>query len=368
MKDKLHIVSFDVPTFPLYGGTIDVYHKIMQLSSVFEIELHCFRKGNEVIDEQLKHYCKKVHYYNRQKGWGKVMSLAPYIVKTRHSKRLLDYLKSNPGKVLFEGIHTTSIAYQLDKDRLVLRAHNIEHDYYSALSSATKNLFKKLYYKVESIKLRKFEQKTFKYFSKVAAISNSDLEYISPLVTNTMVVYPFHGIKQSDLGKSFDLNSIVYFGNFSVEENENAAIELIRAAAGSKFSLKFLGSRFSTRLIKLCELNQIQIHHNPTDEELNEAIKTSEFTVLISNQATGIKLKLIRALHFSNKIILSGELDPDNLLKDYCLVSDKTSILNWIREDSIEYPQKLAQKNRRSILKEFSDQENGRKLIELING
>ncbi|MCX6283192.1 MAG: mannosyltransferase, partial [Bacteroidetes bacterium] len=43
MEQHLHIVSFDIPYPPDYGGVIDVYYKIKTLSEAgVKIHLHCF--------------------------------------------------------------------------------------------------------------------------------------------------------------------------------------------------------------------------------------------------------------------------------------------------------------------------------------
>ena len=40
---KLHIISFDNPYPPVYGGVIDVFYKIKDLHAEgYEIYLHCF--------------------------------------------------------------------------------------------------------------------------------------------------------------------------------------------------------------------------------------------------------------------------------------------------------------------------------------
>jgi hypothetical protein len=366
LKDRLHIIAFDVPRFPLYGGTVDIYYKVFALASVYEIELHCYRSDSELIDNELELKCDKVHYYKRNKKWYNLLSLKPFIVKSRNSRRLLDYLNQVPGKILFEGIHTTAIANGLDKSRIILRTHNVEKHYYNSLSSASRNLFKKVYYYSESVKLSRYELNTIKLFPKVATISESDSSYFSGFKINCGVVYPFNGLENNQKLKDFETNTIVYFGNFSVEENENAAKAIIKATAETDFNVKLLGSKFSHKLIELCKKYNVQTIHNPSDEELNKEIQSSEFTILISDQSTGIKLKLIRALHFGNKIILSKELDPDNLLNDYCLVQERDWILDRLKHGIMEYPEELLNKDRSSILGTFSDEINGQKLKELI--
>ena len=70
-NNKLHIVSFDVPFPPNYGGIIDVFYKIKALSELgVEIYLHAFeyKTGKS---EELEKICKKVYYYPRKTSYNK---------------------------------------------------------------------------------------------------------------------------------------------------------------------------------------------------------------------------------------------------------------------------------------------------------
>ena len=68
MSKHIHIISFDIPYPPIYGGIIDVFYKIKSLHKLgYRITLHCFQY--KVKDEQtvLNEYCERVIYYPRKK-------------------------------------------------------------------------------------------------------------------------------------------------------------------------------------------------------------------------------------------------------------------------------------------------------------
>jgi len=59
---KLHIVSFNIPYPPNYGGVIDVFYKIKELHQLnIEIYLHCFEYDRPQ-QKELEKYCKNVFY------------------------------------------------------------------------------------------------------------------------------------------------------------------------------------------------------------------------------------------------------------------------------------------------------------------
>ena len=56
-EQRLHIVSFDVPFPPNYGGVVDVFYKIRALHKLgVKIHLHCFEYGRGE-QKELDKYC-----------------------------------------------------------------------------------------------------------------------------------------------------------------------------------------------------------------------------------------------------------------------------------------------------------------------
>src|SRR4030095_11313808 len=135
MGPQLHIISFNVPYPPDYGGVMDVFYKIKALHDYgVDITLHCFEYGRKE-SEVLNQVCKEVFYYKREHSFRDFTSPTPYIVKTRKSSDLLKNLTADEAPVLFEGLHT---CYYLDHEELnkrvkAVRMHNVEWDYYRHL-------------------------------------------------------------------------------------------------------------------------------------------------------------------------------------------------------------------------------------------
>ena len=139
-------MSFDIPSPPSYGGVIDVYYKVKALAELgVKVHLHCFEYGRERAKD-LKELCTEVHYYSRRQGKYQLLSNLPFVVTSRRSEALLTRLLKDDHPILFEGLHT---CYYLGDPRLLgrtrlVRAHNVEHDYYAALAKAEEGLVIKL--------------------------------------------------------------------------------------------------------------------------------------------------------------------------------------------------------------------------------
>ena len=116
-----------------------------------QIILHCFEYGRQP-SKELEDLCFKVHYYPRKSGIKYLLHSDPYIVSTRNANSMPNNLLGDSFPVLFEGLHTTAIADQCveAKKMTLVRAHNIEHEYYRGLARSNRNLFTKLFFRSEA--------------------------------------------------------------------------------------------------------------------------------------------------------------------------------------------------------------------------
>jgi hypothetical protein len=298
IEKHIHIVSFDIPYPADYGGVIDVYYKIKELKNAgFQIHLHVFEYGR-IRSKELEDICFSVDYYRRKKGIVNFFSILPYIVKTRSSNDLIKRLKKDNFPILFEGIHTSFPLMKKEfQNRLtLLRAHNVEHDYYRFLSNATSNYFKKIYFFIESLKLRRYEI-ILEKVNAVLSISTSDYIYFNKKYGSAILLNAFHPNNniQSIRGKG---NYLIYHGNLSVEENEKAALFLLQNVFSKiSFPAIIAGKNPSKFLIKeVSKISNVQLIINPDQKEMNRLIRDSHINILPTFQSTGIKLKLFDSI------------------------------------------------------------------------
>lgn len=331
MTKHLHIISLDIPFPADYGGAIDIFYKLKSLSEAgVEISLHCFVYGNRQPNAVLENLCKRVHYYPRITGWKGWHFSLPYIVSSRNHKQMLQNLLSDKDPILFEGLHTTFFANHstlLNRNK-ILRAHNIESEYYSALAKNTKNLFKKCYYYIEASRLKKYEE-NLPHFESILSISEQDyIFHQAHYPTSKHVLLPaFHPFSkiESKLGRG---SYCLFHGNLSVAENVKACEFLIKEVF-SKLSISLIiaGKNPSEILLKLAKGN-IQIIANPSEAQLKQLIADAHIHVLPSFQHTGLKLKLLFALFAGRFCISNDELIESDLLNSITLVTEADS---WIQ-------------------------------------
>ena len=368
MTDKqIHIVAFDVPYPADYGGVIDIYYRIKALYELgFKITLHCFDYGRGE-QPHLSEITEKVYYYSRSKTIWNGLNKRPFIVASRRSKAVLNRLLKDDFPILFEGIHTTWFLENaaIQKRKTFVRTHNIEHDYYAALAENV-GFLKSLYFKLEAYKLHRYESILVKA-SKVLCIKESDAEHIRQLNKNTFVLpasLPELTIKEYVHTELFAL----FNGNLSVPENEAAAIWIIEniwSNNSSLMPLKIAGKNPTERLIKLTNQYKIALISNPSNEEMEALLSKARVHILVSDQSTGVKLKLLAALQTSGHVLVNEKMIDGTNLGEFCTICKSADQfkkqLVYLSENEMDENKFLTRRN--SLLDNYSTKENCSKLF-----
>lgn len=370
VKQALQLVAFNIPYPPDYGGVIDIFYKIKTLHELeVNVYLHCF-EYNRPQAAELEKYCAKVYYYPRKMGVRYQLSLKPYIVTTRVNNQLLNNLSANKAPILFEGLHTcVYLNHPLLKGHVKLvRTHNIEHEYYNHLYHSEKDIYKRIYYRLEAWKLKRFEG-ILKEASHLLCISPYDYAYFNEMHGHSHLIPAFHPFSNinSKLGKG---NYVLFHGNLSVGENIQSVTFLLDKVAGKiNIPLIIAGKDPSVSLMQKASLNQnVHVIANPNQQEMESQIENAHISLIPTFQDTGIKLKLLASL-FSGRFCIANSPMIDNTgLEHLCHRADTS-------EEMIEAVNRLLQldftdeeiERRKVVLKNgFSNRGNAMKIIELI--
>ncbi len=323
MNRKIHIVSFDVPFPPDYGGVLDVYLRAKGLKALgYSVILHCYEYGrgrnhdfSEIADE--------IYYYDRRNGVRSVLSNLPYIIKSRNSEELQGRLLADDFPVLLEGQHCTFWVHELIRNnkKVAVRMHNIEWQYYRDLAHHAKTTSERLFFSLEARKLRKHESQLKQV--PLLCISKSDQEYYRDLGFQT-VYLPVIINPDLVLTPLEAAPFALYHGNLSVPENREAIEKLIRENKRRKFNLPVViaGKNPSAALIKKIEDQGWACIANPGDPELNDLMRSCTLHLLIGFKSSGIKLKVIRALLSGKPCIATKEMTGSSGLENYCEIWD----------------------------------------------
>jgi hypothetical protein len=372
MKDRhIHIISFNIPYPPDYGGVIDVYHKIRWLHKAgVKVHLHCFEYGRQRSPE-LEKLCAEVYYYNRNTSFLNALSGKPYIVKSRESEQLLGTLQKDSYPVLFEALHTCSLlGHPGLKDRFkIYRESNVEHEYYRYLCRAENNLVRKAFFLAESFRLRRFE-KVVKHASLILPVSYADTEYFRekyPQIRSEFLP-SFH--PNDTLGCIPGLGSYaLYHGNLSVPENILAAEYLTdNIFSGLDIQLVIAGKDPPSGLKKkILTKRNIRLVENLPETEMEELIRHAHTNILVTFQPTGIKLKLLNALYKGRFCIVNPLMLEGTGLGAACITAGTTLEMKQRIKESFqkEFSREEIEK-RKELLGPFDNSVKTEQLLRLV--
>jgi len=375
LSNHIHIVAFDNPYPPRYGGVIDIWYKISVLHDAgMMIHLHYFSYGKKKEEEDiLRQYCATVQAYPRKTGWRSQLSIIPYIVYSRKSDALIQDLCRDDHPILFEGLHT---CYYLDDPRLkgrrlLYRESNIEHDYYRHLAKAERNPLKKVFFLCESRKLRHYEQ-VLENSSVMLTVSLADTEYLQRQFPSKQVIRipSFHKDDEviSVPGKG---DFVLYQGNLSVAENTAAVSFLIRKVWNESMPpLVIAGKNPSKSLVRLAKTCQrIRLIANPDDATMSGLLRDAHINLMVTFQPTGLKLKLLNALFNGRFCLVNEAMLAGTGLTSLCSVA---ATPEQFREEigrlfTCTFTEEEIEKRRDILSKIYSNRENGKLLLQCIS-
>jgi hypothetical protein len=369
-ENHLHIIAFDVPYPANYGGVIDVFYRVKALSEAgVKVHLHCFEYGRG--EQEILNRCHEVKYYKRDTSFGKQLSLTPFIVNSRKSEALVLDLLKDDYPILCEGLHTTAILLdkRLRNRKVFVRAHNVEHDYYNGLAEVERCGWKRLFYHVEAWKLRRYEP-VLKNAAGIFAISQKDADYFKQYYNNVTLVPGFSATDSvcSETGRG---EYVLYHGNLSVRENEDAAKWLIENVfAELDLHCIVSGLNPSDKLKKLVDTyTNVTLMANPDDAEMIDLLRQAQVNILVTNQPTGLKLKLLNALYNGRFCLVNSDMVKGTSLDTLCVVADEpkqiiAEIKRLMEEDFTEDDIEERDVQMRQL---YDNEANALKIVEAIS-
>lgn len=368
----LHVVSFDIPYPANYGGVIVVFHQIRALyEQGVKVILHCFQYGERTPQAELEKYCHEVHYYKRSRALWYHLSLLPFIMRTRQHRSLLKRLRKDQHPILFEGMHTAALVLdrRLRSRQKLVRMHNVEWQYYEGLSQSADDIFQKLYFFVESIKLQRIEPKVVLHADELLTLSGHDTAYYSAMKANTHYIAAFHPNKtvESISGRG---KYMLFHGKLSVPDNDKSARWLIREVfSGLDIPFKIAGMEPSDDLKELAgRYDHIELVENPGEAQMENLIRDAQANILVSFQLSGVKLKLINALFRGRFCIVNDAMVKGTDLEQYCYVRNSARDLRQTVEaiSNMPFEQSRVEARRHLLDTEYSNANNAQKLMSLI--
>ena len=366
MQNKsLHIICFDNPYPPDFGGVIDVFYKVKALHSLgFTIYLHCYHDDRYVVSDELKAITSVVYLYKKNKNPLFVFSKFPLPVICRFHKDIIVNVKKHNAPILFEGLHSTMILQKANlTNKKYLRLHNIESNFYAGMSMSETNLVKKILYYFVSKKYVEY-QKIIPNFDYVFALSQHEYSEAQKMTTNCSYVPVFHGNGSNAILSEFG-NYAFYHGDLRLSDNKRAAQFLIDVFASIPDYNLIIASSNGKQFVESNSKNVSNVKFVEIQDEkhLDELFANAHINVMLSFQEAGTKLKVINSLFKSRFCLINKSMVDDEKVLSLCETAETKQ--NFI-DEILDLKSKPYNQNetRMKVLMEVLNNGTNAKLIE----
>lgn len=334
---SIQVVSFDWPWPANYGGVVDVYYRIeslLELGVGVDLIVVSQHAQPGPVPENWLAKRFKLFFFPRR-GWSSALSPKPYIVSSRAVGPLLPKLASGPPFILFEGIHSTAFLGhpRLAQHEQWVRVHNQEAAYYQELSEASAPTLKKLYYREESRRLRKYEPQVLAEADLLLPISERDRDFCEALAPHRVLVHRASiSLKEVEI-KEGRGGYVLFHAGLHVHDNALSALEVAKRMAHlPEIKCIIAGKEPSEQLrSQLKDYSNSTLVANPSSDEMHELIANAQVILLHANHQAGFKVKLLESLARGRWVLANTQMvhGAPGLANGVSIVDDPKE---WIEE------------------------------------
>lgn len=362
--DRLHIVTFDVPYPPTYGGAIDVFYRIKALyQKGIRITLHCTYKGTLTHYPELESLCDCVYYYRRSMPMVRgLFSTLPIAVRGRCNDQILANLLRDDAPILYEGLVScgTMANPRLSARTKYFRECNVEHDYYRGLAQAAHS-WRKLYYMIEAHRLQTFER-TLANASVIFTLAHQDELHFREAFPQVPTVYLpcFHSNTSIVTPRGIG-SGILYHGNLDVPENRMALGYILEHIVPRMPDVPFVvAGRTNDQWLQKTgsPCSNVRFVPNPKEDEMQRLVQNAQIHLLLTFQNTGLKLKLLNVLYRGRYVVCNTFMANGSGLEALCHIADTPESIVRVCRDLLSRPLSESEiECRREVLADFDNEQ-----------
>jgi polysaccharide biosynthesis protein PslH len=308
--EEILIVAHDFPFPPTHGGRVDMWSRIKMLQDFgYGVDLVASVKEEplEVDMEEARRRVRSLIIVKREMRVRQLFSLEPFSVRSRRNLIRVP-LSNSYAAVILETEHVAPILQNpaLQVDKRIVRLQNDESQYYSELSNASRELWRKAFYSLEGLKFRFFSPRVMRKCDLLWFISDFERQkYCAQQPQNTFKAFfvPPHVSKLHMKRHKLTRNHVLFVGRLGFATNTRGIEWYIRKvhpalADIQSYELAVAGNTGGEPLDKLRQAiarhSNIALHENLP--ELRSLYSAAAVFINPVFQGTGLKLKTIEAI------------------------------------------------------------------------
>ena len=322
----LHLLCFDLPVPPLYGGTEELDTKIRILLDLgVALHVHAFVWPKDLHSGKMPDWHQRVaslRCYPRRWMVGPY-DARPWALISRTSSELIHNLASEPGPVLVEGWQCADLlrAPALKNRVIWIRSHNIESNYYRMQAESARGWVYKAHYRLESWRWILYEgllpqRLRQRQNAGILSICPSETSRWSSLKLPAHYVPAFVNLSPKVQPPNEERSVLpmqapyaLYHGRLDIAENFRAVrFLLLEAAIPKQVPLVIAGSRIPDSLRKTILLQEdCHLVDTPSPSEMQRWIQHAAVHCIPCYGMAGLRLKIIHAMMGDGHVLVSRE-------------------------------------------------------------
>lgn len=356
------IVASQSPYPTYHGGAFDVFEKLKGINSLgFSIDLVITTKF-EIKQEHhtyMKQFVDNLYIVQRKNRVVDLLKTKPIQYTSREKLREIE-LKKEYDFVLLESEYLSSILENktLIYKKILFRVHNNETYYFKQLANSSNNIFKKIYYWLDALKIKKVTDDILERADRIWYISNKELEQSSYSEKSIFLPPP---INETFSKNESNNHTILFIGSLFMENNVQGLdwflkeihphiIEkysdyklIIAGSTGEESEEKFRN--------KYSKIEKVQLFLN--QKSLEQFYEQSNVFINPMFYGSGVKLKSINSL-VKGLLLLSTDVGAEGIgLKEnemYIKANSKNEFLS-----AVDYIFDMSANDRQVVIKKAQD-------------
>lgn len=227
----------------------------------------------------------------------------PILCSVRYDGRLKKFLNKNSKNydlIIIDFTQNINYLKNIRSIKNILIEYDISFQAFERRINNEKNYFKKIIYKIEYVRLKKFEKEMISKFDKVIVLNEKDFKLIEDKNKNIKILKPFFNKFSIDFKVTKERINIGFLGAMNRSENEEAVIFFLNEVWNyiKKDNIHFyiIGANPSEKLKKL-----LQNYNNVTltgfVEKLEDYFSILSIGVIPLLRGAGIKIKSVEMLY-----------------------------------------------------------------------
>jgi glycosyltransferase involved in cell wall biosynthesis len=308
--DQILIVAHDFPFPPTHGGRVDMWSRIKMLQGLgcqVDLVTSVKEEPDEAAQEEVRRYVRSLMIVKREMGVRQLFSLEPLSVRSRRNLARIP-LSNSYAAIILETEHVAPILQNpaLRADKTIVRLQNDESQYYAELSDASRELWRKIFYRLEGLKFRFFSPRVLRACDLLWFISDFERQQYCvehPRNTSKALFVPPHVSSVHMKRHTLNTNRVLFVGRLGFATNTRGIewyIQQVHPALADiqSYELAVAGSTggepLDTLRHAIAGQSNISLH-----EDLPELRSLYGAAAVFINpvfQGTGLKLKTIDAI------------------------------------------------------------------------